>query len=61
MKVDSQARAGYPENVNFRTRDFSFTAVNIPGSNNSLVPWSGLGKTMLTPEQTADTVTGRWS
>ena len=49
MKVDSPARAGYPENVNFRTRDFSFTAVNIPGSNNSLVPWSGLGKTMLTP------------
>lgn len=54
MKVDSQARAGYPENVDFRTRDISFTAVNIPGSNNSLVPWSGLGQTAPTPEQTAE-------
>ena len=54
MKVDSQARAGYPENVDFRTKDFSFTAVNIPGSNNSLVPWSGLGQTTPTPEQTAE-------
>ena len=54
MKVDSQAGAGYPENVDFRTRDISFTAVNIPGSNNSLVPWSGLGQTAPTPEQTAE-------
>ncbi len=54
MKVDSQARAGYPEDVDFRTRDISFTAVNIPGSNNSLMPWSGLGQTAPTPEQTAE-------
>ena len=54
MKVDSQARAGFPENVDFRSKDISFTAVNIPGSNNSLVPWSGLGQTTPTPEQTAE-------
>ena len=54
MKVDCQARAGYPENIDFRMTDFSFTAVDIPGSNNFLVPWSGLGKTTPTPEQTAE-------
>jgi hypothetical protein len=54
MRVDSQARTGYPENVDFRTSDISFTAVNIPGSNNSLAPWSGLGQTTATPEQTAE-------
>jgi hypothetical protein len=51
MRVDSQAKAGYPENVDFRKNDISFTAVNIPGSNNSLLPWSGLGKTAPTSEQ----------
>jgi hypothetical protein len=51
MRVDSQARTGFPENVDFRKKDISFTAVNIPGSDNSLLPWSGLGQTAPTPEQ----------
>ncbi|MHC5797230.1 hypothetical protein ACVXZ4_13840 [Lacisediminihabitans sp. FW035] len=58
MKVESQARAGYPENVDFRLRGISFAAVNIPGSDNSLLPWTGLGQTAPTPEQSAE-VTAR--
>lgn len=54
MRVDSQAKAGFPENVDFRKEDISFAAVNIPGSNNSLDPWSGLGNTAPTTEQTAE-------
>ncbi|MFM9920192.1 hypothetical protein [Lacisediminihabitans sp. H27-G8] len=54
MRVDSQARSGFPENVDFRKNDISFTAVNIPGSDNSLLPWSGLGQTTPTPEQVAE-------
>lgn len=51
MSVSSQSRQGYPENVNFRTGNVTITALDIPGSNNSLAPWSGLGNTSATPEQ----------
>ena len=54
MRVDSQAHDGYPENVDFRKNDISFTAVNIPGSDNSLLPWSGLGQATATAEQSAE-------
>lgn len=54
MKVKSQARQGYPENVNFQKHDIAFTAVNIPGSDNSMLPWSGLGKTAPTAEQASE-------
>jgi hypothetical protein len=58
MKVDSQAAQGYPENVSFREHGVSFTALNVPGSDNSMLPWSGLGQTMPTTGQVAE-VAGR--
>jgi hypothetical protein len=54
MKVKSQARQGFPENVSFQKKDIAFTAVNIPGSDNSMLPWSGLGKTAPTVEQLSE-------
>ena len=54
MKVDSQAAIGLPENVNFTSHGIAITAVNIPGSDNSMLPWSGLGLTAPTPAQTAE-------
>jgi hypothetical protein len=51
MKVKSQAKEGFPENVRFRRHEVAFTAVNIPGSNNSMLPWTGLGQTQPTAAQ----------
>jgi hypothetical protein len=49
--VKSQDNVGLPENVRYTRNDVSFAAINIPGSNNSLAPWTGLGFTAPTPEQ----------
>jgi hypothetical protein len=49
--VKSQDGLGLPENVRYTRNDISFAAINIPGSNNSLLPWTGLGYTSPTPEQ----------
>jgi hypothetical protein len=54
MKVDSQVKQGFPENVSFRQHGISFAAVNIPGSDNSMLPWSGLGQTAPTAAQVAE-------
>lgn len=54
MKVKSQAAQGLPENVNFQKKGVAFTAVNIPGSDNSMLPWTGLGNTAPTAEQEAE-------
>jgi hypothetical protein len=51
VAVKSQDNIGLPENVRYTRNDVSFAAVNIPGSNNSLAPWTGLGLTAPTPEQ----------
>jgi hypothetical protein len=53
MRVHSQARQGFAENVIYRRRDVTFLAANVTGSNNGLQPWSGLGNTEATPEQVA--------
>ncbi len=58
VKVVSQAAQGYVENVGYQRDDVAFAAVHIVGSNNSLAPWSGLGLTAPTPEQSAE-VLGR--
>ena len=58
MRVSAQAAQGYPENVSYQRAGVAFAAVHIVGSNNSLVPWTGLGQTAPTPEQTAE-VLGR--
>ncbi|WP_394769857.1 hypothetical protein [Lacisediminihabitans sp.] len=54
LEVESQARSGLPENVSFRSHGFAITAVNIPGSDNSMLPWAGLGQTAPTAEQLAE-------
>lgn len=51
MPVKSQENLGLPENVRFTQNRVAFSVVNIQGSNNSLLPWSGLGETTPTPEQ----------
>ncbi len=52
--VKSLAKAGFPENVMFARADIGFGVVHIVGSNNSLVPWSGLGFAAPTVEQLAE-------
>jgi hypothetical protein len=54
VSVESQAAQGIPENVSWERADVAFAAVNIPGSNNSLAPWTG--QTAPTPEQTAEVI-----
>jgi hypothetical protein len=54
MPVKTQEDAGLPENVRFTQNRVAFSVVNIQGSNNSLLPWSGLGETAPTPEQLAE-------
>jgi hypothetical protein len=53
-RVRSQADQGIPENVRWSRADVAFTALNVPGSNNSLAPWTG--NTAPTPEQTAEVI-----
>src|SRR5262249_4775602 len=51
-RVRSQADQGIPEDVRWRRAGVAFAAVDVVGSNNSLVPWTG--QTAPTPEQTAE-------
>ena len=51
-RVRSQADQGIPEDVRWRRAGVSFAAVDVVGSNDSLVPWTG--HTAPTPEQTAE-------
>lgn len=54
MPVKSQDSLGLPEDVRFTQNRVAFSVLNIQGSNNSLLPWTGLGKTTPTPEQLAE-------
>jgi hypothetical protein len=54
MPVKTQENLGLPENVRFTQNRVAFSVVNIQGSNNSLLPWSGLGETTPTPGQLAE-------
>ncbi|WP_077490048.1 hypothetical protein [Sinomonas mesophila] len=54
MPVRSQAERGLPENVSFGTQRVAFAAVHIVGSNNSTLPWTGLGETEPTAQQFAE-------
>jgi hypothetical protein len=55
-RIRSQARYGYPENVQWSESGVTFAAVHIVGSNNGMTPWTG--NTTATPAQTAE-VLGR--
>jgi len=52
--VRSQADQGIPENVRWERAGVSFVAADVVGSNNGLLPWTGLGLTTPTPEQVAE-------
>jgi Calcineurin-like phosphoesterase len=54
MPVKTQEELGLPENVSFTHNRVAFSVVNVQGSNNSLLPWSGIGETAPTPEQKAE-------
>jgi hypothetical protein len=54
MPVKSQADLGLPENVRFTRNRVAFSVVDIQGSNNSLLPWTGIGETAVTAEQQAE-------
>jgi hypothetical protein len=54
VPVKSQEDLGLPENVRFTQNRVAFSVLNIQGSNNSLLPWTGLGETTATPEQLAE-------
>jgi hypothetical protein len=54
MPVSSQAGLGLPENVRFTRNRVAFAVLNVQGSNNSSMPWTGLGETAMTPEQAAE-------
>lgn len=54
MPVKTQENLGLPEDVRFTQNRVAFSVVNVQGSNNSLLPWSGLGETSPTPEQLAE-------
>lgn len=60
QSVAVKAQPGFPENVRYTRNGVSFAALNIPGSNNSMLPWDGLGLTAPTTEQVAE-VTARTS
>jgi hypothetical protein len=54
MPVKSQENLGLPEDVRFTKNRVAFSVLNVQGSNNSLLSWTGLGKTTPTPEQLAE-------
>lgn len=54
MPVKSAADQGLPENVTFNQQRVAFSVVNVQGSNNSLLPWSGLGQTEPNAAQLAE-------
>lgn len=54
MPVKTQEKLGLPEDVRFTQNRVAFSVVSVQGSNNSLLPWSGLGQTAATPEQLAE-------
>ncbi|MDH2442998.1 PKD domain-containing protein [Amnibacterium sp. CER49] len=48
------AQAGYPENVRYGLGDVTFAALNLPGSDNDLDTWTGLGYTAATSAQLSE-------
>jgi hypothetical protein len=50
-RLDVGAQPGFPENVVYHRAEVTFVAANVPGSDNGLQPWSGLGNTEPTPAQ----------
>nr|WP_232295098.1 hypothetical protein [Parafrankia sp. EUN1f] len=54
ISVESQAAAGYPENVQLRRDGVDFATLHVTGSNDDLQPWTGIGQSTATPAQVAE-------
>lgn len=54
LRLDPQTELGYPENVDWRKRQVTFAAIHVVGSNDGVLPWSGLGLTEPTAAQLAE-------
>ena len=52
--VQSQAAAGFPENVSYTKVDVPYLALHVVGSNDDLAPWTGIGNATPTPQQVAE-------
>jgi hypothetical protein len=52
--VDVQLQPSLVENVRWVDAQVAFATLHVIGSNNGLAPWSGIGLTEPTPEQTAE-------
>jgi hypothetical protein len=53
LNLSSRAAEGFPENVVYHQAEVTFVAANVPGSDNGLQPWAGLGYAEPTAEQAA--------
>jgi hypothetical protein len=51
VPVTSQNGRGVPENMRWTRGDLSFATLHVVGSNDDLLPWSGLGNTTPTSTQ----------
>ncbi|GAB3056865.1 hypothetical protein GCM10027053_17940 [Intrasporangium mesophilum] len=54
VTVDSQAAAGFPENVTLRRQGVDLAVLHVVGSNDGLLPWPELGFSTPTTEQVAE-------
>ncbi len=54
LHVQSQAAAGFPENVQLRRQGVDFAMLHVVGSNDDLQPWIGIGLTQATTEQVVE-------
>ena len=54
MNVASQEELGFPENVSFRRQGVAMATLHVVGSNNDLLPWTGIGLTAPTAAQVAE-------
>ncbi|MGV8908536.1 MAG: hypothetical protein ACOH1Y_06095 [Propionicimonas sp.] len=54
MRVASQQRAGFPENVSWRKQRVDFAALHVVGSNDDTQPWTGIGNATATPAQVSE-------
>lgn len=54
MSVKAQTNLGFPENVRWQGMRVQFATLHVVGSENDLLPWTGLGYTAPTAEQVAE-------
>jgi hypothetical protein len=53
-RVTSRSAAGFPENVQLRRQGVDFAVIHVVGSNDDLMPWTGIGNASATTEQVSE-------